>query len=88
MTLFLIHCGYYDEEIYDGIYEFHINIPVIAQDLEMAKKKVRAIPLFIAKKMHIDGIQKIEGVDGYALEWVKTKDMDTSSVLNIRHRDL
>ncbi|MEI8028009.1 MAG: hypothetical protein WCI18_16785 [Pseudomonadota bacterium] len=54
----------------------------------MAKKKVRAIPLFIAKKMHIDGIQKIECIDGYTLEWVKTKDMDTSSVLNIRHRDL
>ena len=50
MTLFLIHCGYYDEEISEGIYEFHINIPVVAATVDEAKKEVRTHALFQRKK--------------------------------------
>ncbi|OQW54668.1 MAG: hypothetical protein A4S09_05790 [Proteobacteria bacterium SG_bin7] len=88
MTLFLIHCGFYDEEISDGIYEFHVNIPVVASDLEEAKKKVRVLPQFHSKKMHIDGIQKIEAVDGYALTFSKADASCETYIQNIQHRDL
>lgn len=71
MTLFLIHCGFYDETISNGIYEFHINIPVVASNEDEAKSRVRLDPQFIAKKMHIDGIQKIESVDGYTITFAK-----------------
>lgn len=49
-TLFLIHCGFYDQEICNGIYEFHVNVPV-APDVEHAKRKVKTLPEFTAKKM-------------------------------------
>lgn len=88
MTLFMIHCGFYDEEISDGIYEFHVNIPVVADDVDEAKKKVRLVPQFAAKKMHIDGIQEIELVDGYAINFVKAENCQDTSIINIRHRDL
>ncbi len=68
MNLYLIHCGYYDEEISGGIYEFHVNIPVVAETLDDAKKRVRLEPLFARKKMHIDGIQEVKTVAGYRIE--------------------
>lgn len=88
MKLYLIHCGFYDEEISQGIYEFHLNIPIVASDLEDAKKKVRSTPEFMAKKMHIDGIQKIESVEGYRICFVKEENNNDASITNIRHRDL
>lgn len=88
MKLYLIHCGFYDEEISDGIYKFHVNIPVIAGDVDEAKQKVRLIPQFVDKHMHIDGIQAIESVDGYVISFVKNESDEESSIECIRHRDL
>lgn len=88
MKLYFIHCGFYDEEISDGIYEFHIDIPVMATNVEEAKKKVRLNPQFSAKKMHIDGIQEIESVEGHEIAFVRKAETSESSVHNIRHRDL
>lgn len=87
MKLYFIHCGFYDEEISNGIYEFHVNIPVIASDVNEAKQKVRLLPLFAAKKMHIDGIQEIESVDGHKISFLKKEDAETS-IKNIQYRDL
>ena len=88
MKLYLIHCGFYDEEISDGIYEFHVNIPILAAHVDEAKKKVRVVPQFVAKKMHIDGIQEIESVEGYTITFVKKDEERGTSIQNIRHRDL
>ena len=88
MKIYFIHCGFYDEEISDGIYEFHINIPVIAANVEDAKKKVRTVPQFAAKKMHIDGIQEIESVEGHTITFSKDAASDDPGINNIRHRDL
>lgn len=88
MKLYLIHCGFYDEEISDGIYEFHVNIPVIAGDVDEAKQKVRLVPQFVTKKMHIDGIQELESVDGYIISFVKKENDEETSIQYIRHRDL
>ncbi len=87
MRLYLVHCGFYDEEISGGIYEFHINIPVIADNVDEAKKKVRVTPQFVTKRMHIDGIQEIESVEGYKINFLKREDSETS-IKNIQHRDL
>lgn len=39
MKLYLIHCGFYEQEISRGVYEFHVNLPVAASSIEEAKKK-------------------------------------------------
>ena len=89
MTLYFIHCGFYDEEISDGIYEFHVNIPVIAGSLDAAKIKVRQNPIFILKKMHIDGIQEIEQVEGYQIHFLPTaQSLAETKVISHLHRDL
>ena len=68
--LYLIHCGFYDEGVSRGVYEFHVNIPVAATSLEEAKKAVREVPEFRARKMHIDGIQEIRALPGLIVELV------------------
>lgn len=88
MNLYYIHCGFYDREFSEGLYEFHINIPIVASSLDEAKSKVRCDSLFTKKSMHIDGIQEIKLVNGYHLELIPVKDLDQSIVLNHLHRDL
>ncbi len=87
MNLYSIHCGFYDEEISEGIYEFHVNIPVVAETLEIAKTKVRQNPVFQKKKMHIDGIQEIKTVGGFDIRLIAGAQQETA-ISNHLHRDL
>ena len=86
--LFNIHCGFYDHEISEGIYEFHINIPIVAQSMAEAKKLVRENHIFVKKKMHIDGIIEIQKLDGFRLELIPEQDKKQTIILNHLHRDL
>ncbi len=86
MQLYLIHCGFYDEEISNGIYEFHVNLPVVAENVELAKAKVRQNPIFKSKKMHIDGIEELEKVDGFDVQVSKQLGSETK-ILSHLHRD-
>lgn len=87
MKLYIIHCGFYAKEIFDGINEFHVNIPVIAGDVDEAKQKVRLVPQFIDKKMHIDGIQELESVDGYSISFEKKENDEATPVQSISYRN-
>lgn len=89
MNFYLIHCGYYEKEISNGIYELHINIPIVAENLEAAKMKVRQLDVFVKKKMHIDGIQEIKTVSGYRIELILDSSQNQHNVIvNHLHRDL
>lgn len=87
MNLYLIHCGFYDEEISEGIYEFHVNIPIVAENLDEAKKKVRLDAAFIKKKMHIDGIQEVKTVGGFQINLI-AQNQNQTQIYNHLHRDL
>ena len=88
MKLFSIHCGFYDEEISEGIYEFHVNLPVVAENIEQAKAEVRLNPVFKMKKMHVDGIQEITRVGGYELILKENRNSETTTkITNHLHRD-
>ena len=67
MKLYLVHAGYYNREIMGGLYEQHTNYFVVANSLKAAKKKARLNLAFKKNKMHIDGIQEINSVDGYQI---------------------
>lgn len=89
MKLYLVHCGFYDLELSDGIYESHVNFFVVAENFETARMQVRDISEFKAKKMHIDGIQEIRAVQGYRITMEKDATLGNGSlVLSHRHRDL
>ena len=68
MKLFMVHVGFYDEEIGEGIYESHVNFFVAAGNVKSAKKKTFQMEKFKNKKMHIDGIQEINVVQDYQIK--------------------
>ena len=50
MKLFMVHVGFYDEEIGEGIYESHVNFFVAAGNAKSAKKKTFQMEKFKNKK--------------------------------------
>ena len=78
MKLFLIHCGFYDKELFDGIYESHGNFFVVAADMQEARVKAKARAEFKHKHMHIDGIQELNVVDGYKVNLERASEDATS----------
>ncbi len=89
MKLFLVHCGFYDSELCDGIYESHINLFVVAGSFEDARSKVKLSSEFKAKRMHVDGLQEISAVDGHSIEVKENTALNGKTiVISSRHRDL
>ena len=74
MKLYLIHVGFYDPNIMKGLYEQHANFFVAAENVRDAKKKAREKSLYKKKKMHIDGIQELNIIDGYRINLVAEND--------------
>ena len=89
MNLYLVHCGYYDADLGDGIYENHINFFVTAESFEHARTKAKLLPQFKDKRMHVDGLQEIQSVDGFRIKLEEDLSLGGQTLLaNHRHRDL
>mgnify|MGYP000849781906 CR=1 FL=1 len=71
MKLFMVHVGFYDDEVGEGIYESHVNFFIAAGNAKSAKKKIMSMDKFRDKKMHIDGIKEINHVDDYDVRLIK-----------------
>ena len=67
MNLYMMHVGFYDHSIGEGIYESHINYFIAASDPKDAKTKVLALEEFQDRNMHIDGIKELDSVNGYKI---------------------
>ncbi|MGZ3782338.1 MAG: DUF1543 domain-containing protein [Pseudobdellovibrionaceae bacterium] len=65
MNLYLVHCGFYDLGICDGLYENHINVFVVAENIEEAKSSAKRLHEYKEKRMHIDGVQEIHYINGF-----------------------
>jgi len=72
MKLFQVHTGFYDPNISDGFYEGHTNIFICAKDEKEARKKVKQKEEYKKFKMHIDGVQEIDTIEGYKIKLVKS----------------
>ncbi len=89
MKLYLIHCGFYDGEVFDGVYESHVNFFVAAESFEDARAKAKLNPVFHGKRMHVDGLQEISAVDGHRVVLEKDAALGGAGrVVGSRHRDL
>jgi len=71
MKLYLIHVGFYDSELMDGLYEQYGNFFVVAKNVKEAKTRAKMNQVFQNKNMHIDGMQELNLVDGYRVNLVK-----------------
>ena len=76
----MVHVGFYDAEVGEGIYESHINFFVAASNAKSAKKKTFNLEQFKNKKMHIDGIKEISDVEGYKVILEKSSYKNKSKV--------
>ena len=76
MKLYMIHAGYYNRDIMNGLYEQHNNFFVVAANLKDAKNKAQQNAIFKKNKMHIDGIQELIAVDGYRIKLIKDDVID------------
>ena len=85
LNLYLVHCGFYDQSLAaegsHNIFEGHHNFYVVARDPADAKAKIKKKPLFLEKKMHVDGMHQIEVVDGYRVKLEAAGPIETE----IRH---
>lgn len=90
LKLFSIHCGFYDHELSEGIYEFHVNLFIIADSVTDAKNQIRHNQMFKKKQMHIDGIQEITTVNGHHIQITTGQELNANLtvVKNHLHRDL
>lgn len=89
MKLYLVHCGFYDSDLCDGIYESHVNFFVVADNFENARLKVKNISSFKSKKMHVDGLQEITAIDGYRISLNEDVALNGQTfILSNKHRDL
>ena len=89
MNLYLIHCGFYDADLCDGIFESHVNFFVAAENFEDARLKAKLLSEFKTKRMHIDGIQEIQAVSGFKINLEYNPLLkDQTHIVNFKHRDL
>ena len=86
MKLYLIHVGFYDPDIMEGLYEQHANYFVVAENVVDAKKKARENTMYKKKKMHIDGIQELKIIDGYRINLIRDDSLDDT--LNYSYDDV
>ncbi len=76
-------------ELSDGIYESHVNFFVVAKDFEDARARIKENPEFKSKRMHVDGLQQLDAVDGYRLRLESDESLaGKSAIISSRHRDL
>ena len=76
MKLYLVHCGYYDPSLCDGVYENHINLMIAAESFEDAKVRVKSRPEFKLKRMHVDGLHEVQAVDGWKVSMEQDAALD------------
>jgi hypothetical protein len=87
--LYLVHCGFYDTDLCDGIYESHVNFLIAAESFEDARTRARLLPEFKTKKMHVDGLQEIAHVSGCHVRLEEDAALEGRTLLiNQKHRDL
>ena len=89
MKLYLVHCGFYDQEVSDGLYESHTNFFVSAESFDDARAKVKQDKTFQNKKCHVDGLQEVQAVDGFRIHLEHDPSLNSKSqIINFKHRDL
>ena len=82
MNLYMVHVGFYDHSIGEGIYESHINYFIAASDPKDAKRKVLSLEEFQNRSMHIDGIKEISKVDGYEVKLIESSEVKDGKVFS------
>ena len=82
MNLYMVHVGFYDPSIGEGLYEVHMNFFTVAEDPKKAKDNILNLKEFKDKKLHIDGIKELSYVDGYKVSLVEDKNPKKDKIID------
>lgn len=66
MNVYVAYVGFYQEEISNC--EIHSNLFVVANNKSEAKAKLKKLPEFLDKKMHLDRLIEVIDIDGHAVQ--------------------
>jgi len=77
----MVHVGFYDPSIGEGLYEVHMNFFTVAENPKKAKDNILLIKEFKDKNMHIDGIKELSYVDGYKVSLEKGENSNKQKIL-------
>ena len=88
MKLYLVHVGFYDNNISSGFYESHTNYFVVADSVKSTKSKAKLIKEYKDKKMHIDGIMEVNEVDGYNINLLPIDNENGSGVIKFSYDEV
>ena len=78
MNLYMVHVGYYDPSVGEGIYEHHMNFFIVAENPKQAKKKVLELKEFQDKSKKPD--------NGMFLQAIKDLNIDVKKSYMIGDR--
>jgi hypothetical protein len=81
MKLYLVHCGFYDADVCQGLYESHVNFFVVGESFEEARLNAKNLTEFKTKRMHIDGLQEISVVQGHEVQLQERVELGDGTVL-------
>ncbi|MGZ3745219.1 MAG: DUF1543 domain-containing protein [Pseudobdellovibrionaceae bacterium] len=89
MNLYLVHCGFYDASICDGLFEGHANYFVAAENIEEARIQAKLLPEYKEKRMHVDGLQEIHSVNGFKVHLQFNAELNgATKVIQCKNREL
>lgn len=89
MKIYLVHCGFYDSDVCDGLYESHVNFFIGALSFEEARAKAKALSEFKNKRMHVDGLQEVSAVNGFVIELREDPSLNGQTILiSQKYREL
>lgn len=81
VQLYLVHVGYYDAGLGQGIFESHADLVIAATSFEEARAKAKAQGIEQGQKVHIDGMLRIDAVEGFAVTLQESPELNGRSVL-------
>ncbi len=87
--LYLVHVGYYDPGLGNGLYENHANFLVAAESFEEARAQAKEMGLRHGHRVHIDGMICVEGVQGYRVQLTPDPELGNADrFVNNKDREL
>ena len=81
VQLYLVHVGYYDSGLGQGIFESHADLVVAATSFEEARLKAKEQGLVHGQKVHIDGMLRIDAVEGYSVKLEESGELVGKTIL-------
>lgn len=81
VQLYLVHVGYYDAGLGQSVFESHADVIVAASSFDEARAKAKAYGIEHGQRVHIDGMLRIDMVEGFEIQLKENPAANKKSIL-------